>query len=107
MKVYIDNEYRCYISPKDGLTEIETDFFDDKCKEFIEGYRFIPHGAIWTRDDGTEFHGDMVSPWKDYKELMIPQNIYTISNLQTEISELDSALLDAEYQNIIGEEINE
>ena len=65
MKVYIDSEFKCHVSPGEGLTEVEESFFDNKCNEFIEGYRFVPSGSVWT--------GKMISPWKDYNELAIAQ----------------------------------
>lgn len=66
MTIYIDNDYKCYTSPADGLTAVETDAFDGKCRQFIEGYRFVPAGQVWTREDGQVFHGEMVAPWRDY-----------------------------------------
>ena len=66
MTIYIDNDYKCYTSPANGLTAIETDFFDGKCRQFIEGYRFVPFEQSWTREDGEVFHGEMVAPWRDY-----------------------------------------
>ena len=39
MKIYIDSEYCCHTINPDGVfQEIETDFFDGKCDDFIEGY---------------------------------------------------------------------
>lgn len=76
MKVYIDSDFKCHVGSGEGLTEVETSFFDDKCDEFIEGYRFVPAGSTWTRDDGTEFAGEMISPWKDYIELAMAQLAY-------------------------------
>lgn len=66
MTIYIDNEYKCHTSPADGLTAIETDAFDGKCRQYIEGYRFVPAGQSWTREDGHRFTGEMVAPWRDY-----------------------------------------
>lgn len=66
MTIYIDNDYRCHTSPGNGLTAVETDAFDGKCRQFIEGYRFVPGGEIWTREDGQTFTGEMVAPWQDY-----------------------------------------
>lgn len=41
--IYIDNEFMCHtINPDNIFKEIETDFFNDKCETFIEGYRFVP-----------------------------------------------------------------
>ena len=66
MTIYIDNDYKCHTSPAEGLTAVETDFFDGKCRQFIEGYRFVPFEQSWTRSDGQVFHGEMVAPWRDY-----------------------------------------
>lgn len=75
--VYIDSEYRCHTTNPDGIyKEVETDFFDGKCKTFIEGYRFIPSVESWTRSDGVVFHGEMRTPWKPYKELDAAQREY-------------------------------
>lgn len=73
MKVYIDSEFKCHVSPGEGLREVEVSFFDNKCNEFVEGYRYIPSGSVWTREDGVEFAGEMISLWKDYNELAIAQ----------------------------------
>jgi hypothetical protein len=77
MKIYIDSEFRCHADNPDGtMREAETNFFDGKCKAFIEGYRFVPHGEIWTREDGTVFEGQMITPWKPYEELDRAQRDY-------------------------------
>ena len=66
MTIYIDNDYKCYTTPADGRVSIETDAFNGKCRQYIEGYRFVPSGQSWTREDGQVFHGEMVAPWRDY-----------------------------------------
>lgn len=76
MKVYIDSEFKCHVSSGERLTEVEVSFFDNKCDKFVEGYRFVPSGSVWTREDGVEFAGEMVSPWKDYNELAMAQLDY-------------------------------
>ena len=76
MKIYIDNDYKCHTSPGDGLTAVETDAFDGKCRQFIEGYRFVPAGEKWTREDGQVFIGEMIAPWRDYKILAELQALY-------------------------------
>ena len=95
MTIYIDSDYKCHVSPEEGLTEVEVSFFDNKCNEFVEGYRFVPSGSTWTREDGVEFAGEMVSPWKDYNELAMAQLTYmTEQNSQYEsaLSEIETAL---------------
>ena len=66
MTIYIDSDYKCRISPGEGLTAVETDAFNGKCRQLIDGYRFVPVGKTWTRKDGQVFHGEMVAPWRDY-----------------------------------------
>lgn len=74
--IYIDSDFKCHAENGDGRVAVETDFFDGKCTEFIEGYRFVPAGETWTREDGVEFAGEMVCPWTDYAELDAAQREY-------------------------------
>ena len=76
MKIYIDSEYKCHVSQGEGMTAVDTEFFDGKCRRFIEGYRFVPAGETWTREDGQVFSGKMVAPWRDYELLAEFQAIY-------------------------------
>ena len=94
MTIYIDDEYKCYTLPGDGLTAIETDAFDGKCKQYIEGCRFIPSGETWLREDGEVFTGEMVAPWRDYELLAELQALY--EEQQQTINEYDSALFEIE-----------
>ena len=81
--VYVDSEFKCHVSNDGTMTAVETDFFDGKCDAFIEGYRFVPSGETWTRSDGVVFHGEMISPWKDYAELDNAQREYERQLLAT------------------------
>lgn len=75
--IYIDSDFKCHVENLDGtFREIETDFFDGKCTEFIEGYRFVPNAEIWTRSDGVVFYGKMIAPWRNYEELDAAQRNY-------------------------------
>lgn len=76
MKIYIDDNFKCY-SVNDGtLREVEDDFFNGKCADFIEGVRFVPEGEKWTREDGEVFEGKMISFCKDSTELDAAQREY-------------------------------
>lgn len=75
MTIYIDSDYKCHVSPGEGMTAIETDAFNDKCRQYIEGYRFVPAGQSWTRKDGQVFHGEMIAPWRDYTILSELQEV--------------------------------
>ena len=76
MTIYIDNDYKCHVSTADGLTAVETDAFDGKCRQYIEGYRFVPSGESWEREEGEVFTGEMVAPWRPYEILAEFQAIY-------------------------------
>lgn len=76
MKIYIDDEFKCHTQAADGLTAVETDFFDGMCAAYIEGYRFVPAGETWTAADGTSFRGEMITPWKPLTELDAAQRAY-------------------------------
>lgn len=79
--IYLDSEFKCHASNDGTMTSVETDFFDGKCDTFIEGYRFVPEGQTWTREDGEVFHGEMVAPWKDYAPLDEAQRSYELEQL--------------------------
>lgn len=62
MTIYIDNDYKCHLSDDGTRRAFELPFFDSKCAEFVEGYRYVPSGETWTRADGQVFAGEMISP---------------------------------------------
>jgi ribosomal protein L24E len=74
--IYLNNEFKCHVKNDGTMLEAQSDFFNDKCKEFIEGYRFIPSNYSWTREDGTVFTGEMIVPFKPYSELNAAQREY-------------------------------
>ena len=95
MTIYIDSDYKCYVSAAEGRRAIETNAFNGKCDEWIESYRFVPAGEIWTREDGEVFRGEMMSPWKDLGEAYAEQMAYiTSQNTQYEaaLTEIEAAL---------------
>lgn len=87
--VYIDNEYKCHVDDDGSMRPVETDFFDEKCDAFIEGYRLVPEGESWTREDGEVFAGEMVAPWKDFAELDAVQREYEREQLADAINALN------------------
>ena len=74
--IYIDSDFKCHVTDDGTMTAVETDFFDGKCDTFIEGYRFVPAGEVWTRPDGKVFKGEMIAPWKPYSDLAAYQLQY-------------------------------
>lgn len=80
MKVYIDSDFKCHKENADGRREFDVDFFDGKCEIFVEGYRFVPSGEEWTRNDGKVFPGEMISPCRNNSILEDAQSAYNEAN---------------------------
>lgn len=97
MTIYIDSDYKCYTSPADGLTAVETDAFDGKCRQYIEGYRFVPAGQSWEREDGQVFHGEMIAPWRDSTILDELQALY--EEEQAKATEEIAAIVEEVYNS--------
>lgn len=76
MTIYIDNDYKCHVSDDGTRRAFDVPFFDGKCAEFVEGYRYVPSGETWTRADGQMFTGEMITPWRDYAILAELQALY-------------------------------
>lgn len=93
--IYIDSKFKCHVSNDGTMTTVETNFFDGKCDAYVEGYRFVPNGETWTRSDGEVFHGEMISPWKNYAELEEAQRAYEREKL-ADLEEFARILLGGE-----------
>ena len=94
-KIYLDTAFRCHVAPNDGLTAVETADFDGKCDAYIEGYRFVPSGKTWVREDGVEFSGEMIAPWKPWDELDKAQREYErqlVAEYEAALQEIEEAL---------------
>lgn len=87
MTIYIDSDYKCYVSVAEGRRAIETNEFDGKCAEWIESFRLVPAGETWTRGDGEVFT-NMVAPWKDLGEAYAAQTVY----LKQQTAQYEAAL---------------
>lgn len=82
MTIYLDADFRCHITDTGGLTPVETAAFDGKCARYIQGYRFVPAGQTWTREDGTVFHGEMIAPAEDSRILDAAQVAYEKAQIE-------------------------
>lgn len=94
--IYIDEECKCHVTDDGSMRAVETAFFDGKCDEFIEGYRYIPAGETWTREDGEVFSGEMISPWQDYNMLALAQSQYELAQAKAEAKQYETVLTEAE-----------
>lgn len=99
---YIDEDYRLYVQPRPGLTAVELPEMEGKCRAYIEGYRYVPEGRVWIREDGTAFNGAMLSPATDYAALEMAQGAYeeALSRQAEELADTKQAL------DIMGVKVN-
>lgn len=97
MTIYIDNDYKCHVSDDGTRRAFDVPFFDGKCAEFIEGYRYVPSGETWTRADGEVFAGEMIAPWKDYEQLSEIQT--AVNHIQVQSDEELASLIEEIYIN--------
>lgn len=88
--VYLDSEFKCHLSDDGTRTAFETGYFDDKCDVYTEGFRIVPEGKSWVREDGSVFTGEMIAPWQDYDVLLSAQNSFEQEKI-------------AEYERLINE----
>ena len=89
--IYIDSDFKCHLSDDGTMTPVETDFFDYICDTMLEGYRFVPAGETWTREDGEVFDGEMIAPWKPWQELDDAQREYERQQYEAMSAELADA----------------
>ena len=101
MTIYIDSDYKCHLSDDGTRRAFDMPFFDGKCTEFIEGYRYVPSGETWTRADGEVFAGEMIAPLRDYNELAAIQA--AVDRTQAQADEEIGILLDTIEELIVGE----
>lgn len=104
--IYIDSDFKCHVSNDGTMAEVQTGFFDGKCDAFIEGYRFVPDGEIWTRSDGEVFHGEMIAPWKDFSELDAAQREYERNLLEEYEAALAESVPLSELEEAYREGVN-
>lgn len=77
MKVYVDKKtFMCFTEPGEDREEYEIPVFDGKCKEFVEGHRYVPKENEWRREDGEVFRGEMLTYGKDSVEVDLAQTEY-------------------------------
>ena len=88
--IYIDSDFKCHVTDDGAMSPVETDFFDGKCDNFVTGYRLIPEGNSWVREDGAVITGLTIFPWKDYRILQAYQEQYEA--MSTEMADMQNAL---------------
>lgn len=103
MTIYIDNDYKCHVTDDGTRRVFDVPFFDGKCAEFIEGYRFVPIGETWIRSDGQMFTGEMIASFREYSHIAEIQDAVDRAQAQAQqtINEYEQAL--TEIEKALGE----
>lgn len=93
MKIYVDlnNDFKCYASNAGTMREIDLEFFDEKCKAFIEGFCCIPS----TDAAGNEIY--TVFAWREFSLLEEFQRQY--EELIAQQADMKAALAVLEVNN--------
>ena len=83
MTYYLDENFVVHVQDDGTMTPWVDDagIFDGKCTAYITGFRIVPAGKTWTREDGMVFNGEMISPWKSYSELDAAQRQYELEQI--------------------------
>lgn len=105
MRVYIDSDYKCHIAPIAGAMAIDDTFFDNKCMDLIESYRYVPADATWMREDGVMFTA-MVVPWRDIRQYDGEQQQYLLNKLAAAQAALAESATAEEIAAAIEEGVN-
>ena len=92
MIVYIDKEYKCHTANDGTRREFDVPFFDGKCTEVIEGYRYVPEGERWVKPNGEFFRGEMISPLTDYAELEKTQMQYELEQYKAALAAIEKSV---------------
>ena len=90
MIVYIDTAYRCHKTNDGTRRAFDLPFFDNKCTAFIEGYRYIPPGETWIREDGVPFTGELYMICGNYEVMKLLQAQYEED--MAEVADMQNAL---------------
>ena len=101
--IYLDAQFTAHPSQNGAGALVpwadHAGFFAGKCGAFVEGYRVVPEGETWTREDGVSFAGPMIAPAADPALLLSAQ---AETDRQT-IADLDAEVVELTYQNILLE----
>lgn len=91
--IYVDSLKHCHRTNDSTMTEVQTNFFIDKCDEWVEGYCYdTSKGYV------------QIYPWESYSKLDDIQREYErklLAQYKDELAELDAVLLDMQYQNLV------
>ena len=84
--IYIDSDYRCHPVNDGTMTAVETDFFNDKCDTFIEGYCYDTRNGYVQIYPFLPF-GELDSAQREYEKQLLSQYEAFFEELYREVSQ--------------------
>lgn len=86
--IFVDSNFKCHPLNDGTMTAVETDFFDNKCDTFVEGFCCEP------RENSTAIYS-----WKPYSELAAAQAQYEADQDEL-LADYQEELLDAYREGV-------
>ena len=83
--IYIDSDYRCHPVNDGTMTAVETDFFDGKCEQFVEGYCYDTRNGYVQIYPFLPF-GELDSAQREYEKQLLSQYEAFLDELYREVS---------------------
>ena len=106
MIVFLDTDFKVHTTLADDRIEIEDTFFDNKCVNLIESYRYVPIGKTWVDKGEREFAGPMIAPWRNIRQYDGEQQQYLLDKLAAAQAALAESPTAAEIAAAIEEGVN-
>lgn len=100
--VYLDSDFICHLEDATGRIPYQTEMFDGKCDALVEAYRIVPEGSVWTRYDGVQFKGELISPADNYDTARFHQTQFEEDNENMMPLDDVAELVEMVYQDDIG-----
>lgn len=70
--IYLDSDFKCHVADDGTRKAVETEFFDGKCEQFVEGYRYDQRNGYV-----------QIYPYLPYNELDSAQRAYEKQQLES------------------------
>ena len=83
--IYVDSDFKCHVADDGTRKAVETDFFDGKCEQFVEGYCYDTRNGYVQIYPVLPF-GELDSAQREYEKQMLSQYEAFFEELYREVS---------------------
>lgn len=101
-RIYINQDYLCSLSAKDGYKAVETNLFDNISDFAVNYFRYIPNGETWTDKKGNSYRGAFLFP-KDEESARSIWAIQKQAEIDSNANLAETALLMDEIETLCNE----